>query len=135
MPANRNDWRTTPLPKARASRTLERGYTAAEFARIREGRVPKEMEHRWFAFFEEPWLYVHRSWTGIGIFQVRFEQVRFEQVRFEQVRFEPTDGVIRVVEALVNRDPEEYGGTDDIADAQRLAAMLDGYAGRDTGRP
>jgi len=125
MPANRNDWRTTPLPKARASRTLERGYTAAEFARIREGRVPKEMEHRWFAFFEEPWLYVHRSWTGIGIFQVRFEQVRFE----------PTDGVIRVVEALVNRDPEEYGGTDDIADAQRLAAMLDGYAGRDTGRP
>ena len=70
MAANRNDWKTTPLPAARVGITLDRTYAADEFARIKEGDVPQEMEDKWFAFYEEPWLYLHRSWTGFGIYQV-----------------------------------------------------------------
>jgi hypothetical protein len=117
MAATRNDWKTTPLPAARVSITLDRAYAADEFARIKEGDVPQEMEDKWFTFYEEPWLYLHRSWTGFGIYQVRFEQ---------------TDGGGRVVEALVSRDPEQYGSTNSTSDALLLALLLDGYAGRDT---
>jgi hypothetical protein len=35
MAATRDDWNTTPLPTARASITLDRNYSADEFARIR----------------------------------------------------------------------------------------------------
>lgn len=117
MAATRDDWKNTPLPAARASTTLGRTYTAAEFERIREGSVPQEMEDKWFAFYEEPWLYLHRSWTGFGIYQVRFE---------------PAGDGARVAEVLVSRDPEQYTGTDGTADALLLAVLLDGYAGRDT---
>ena len=102
MAATRENWKTTPLPVARASISLDRSYTDAEFARIREGNVPQEMEDKWFAFDEEPWLSLHRSWTGFGIYQVRFE---------------PAGEGTRVAEVLVSRDTEQYTGTDCIADA------------------
>jgi hypothetical protein len=75
------------------------------------------MEDRWFAFYEEPWLYLHRSWTGFGVYQVRFE---------------PVDGSSHVAEALVSRDPDQYRSPDAINDALLLALLLDEYAGRDT---
>jgi len=96
---------------------LDRTYSADEFARIQEGHVPQRMEDKWFAFYEVPWLYLHRSWTGYGVYQVRFES---------------TDGVDRVAEVLVSRDPEQYRSTDGAFDAIVLAIVLDGYAGRDT---
>jgi hypothetical protein len=117
MTASRNDWKTMPLPVARAAITCEGTYSADEFAQIREGHVPEEMEDKWFAFYEEPWLYLHRSWTGFGIFDVRFE---------------PAGDGARVAEVLVNRDAEQYASTDDTGDSLLLALLLDQYAGRGT---
>jgi hypothetical protein len=117
MTASRNDWKTMPLPVARAAITCDRAYSADEFAKIRAGHVPEEMEDKWFAFYEEPWLYLHRSWTGCGIFDVRFE---------------PAGDGARVVEVLVNRDAEQYTSTDDTSDSLLLALLLDQYAGRAT---
>lgn len=77
--------------------------------------IPFSMEDKWFVFYEEPWLYLHRSWTGMCVFQVRFELI---------------DGMYRVVEALVNRDPKEYGSTDDIGDTLFATAIIDSRAGR-----
>lgn len=113
MAATRDDWRITPLSSARTSVTLDRTYSRDEFTRIKEGHVPKEMEDKWFVFYEEPWLYLHRSWTGYGIYQVRFE---------------PTDNGIRVAEAIVSRNPNQYQGTDDNSDALLLAMLIDRYA-------
>jgi hypothetical protein len=117
MVARRNDWKTTPFPAKHEATTLDRTYTGAELGRILQGTVPEVMEDKWFTFYEEPWLYLHRSWTGFGIFQVRFEPVG--------------DGA-RVAEVLVNRDPAQYTSTDSTADALLLAVLLDGYAGRDS---
>lgn len=116
MTASRGDWKTTPLPAARATLTCDRSYSADEFERLKEGHVPEEMEDKWFAYYEEPWLYLHRSWTGFGIFQVRFQRAGKGN---------------RVAEALVSRDPEQYTSTDDISDSRLLAMLLDQYAGRD----
>ena len=35
-----------------------------EFDRIRMGYVPAQMEQKWFVYFDDGWLHVHRSWTG-----------------------------------------------------------------------
>ena len=117
MSASRHDWKTTPLPERREVLILDRTYSAFEFERIREGSVPKEMEDKWFSFFEEPWLYLHRSWTGFCVYQVRFEAI--------------ANGA-RVTEALASRDPDEHLTTDGTRDALLLAILLDDYAGRST---
>jgi hypothetical protein len=117
MAASRDDWKTTPLPVARVELTCDRTYSADEYARLKEGHIPEEMEDKWFAFYEEPWLYLHRSWTGFGIFQVRFERVG-------------KGG--RVAESLASRDPEQYTSTDDTGDSLLLALLLDQFAGRET---
>ena len=76
MPAQRSDWMCTPMGERRATLAFERTYSGDEFVRLRNGVLPREMEDKWFVFYEEPWLYLHRSWTGICIYQVRFEDVR-----------------------------------------------------------
>src|SRR5262245_251766 len=119
MAATRKSWKTTPLPTVRKQLTLDRTYTTAELARLREGRVPEEMEDHWFMFFEEPWFFVHRSWTGFCIYAVRFE-----------IR---GDSGAQVAEVQVNRDARQYGGTDDVEDSLLLAVLLDEIVGRATG--
>ena len=63
------------------------------FARIRQGLIPQAMEDKWFIFFEEPWLYSHRSWTGACIYAVRFAS---------------TDAGFTAVESWVSRDTNQY---------------------------
>jgi hypothetical protein len=116
MAATRSDWKTTPLPAQRQAIALERTYSSEEFARLQEGYIPREMEDKWFSFYEEPWLYLHRSWTGYCVYQARFEL---------------TASGARPVEMLANRDPQQYRGTDE-RDALLLGLLLDGYAGRPT---
>jgi hypothetical protein len=60
------------LPESRADLSFAESYTAGEFERIKRGVIPREMEDKWFVFYEEPWLYFHRSWTGACIYAVRF---------------------------------------------------------------
>lgn len=49
-------------------------FSESQFELIRLGAIPAEMEDRWFAFFEDPELFVHRSWTGFCIYRVTFIQ-------------------------------------------------------------
>jgi hypothetical protein len=116
MAATRGDWKTKPLPAQRHAFSPDRNYSAEEFKRLQEGDIPREMEDKWFSFYEEPWLYLHRSWTGYCVYQVRFEV---------------TASGARAVEALVNRNPRQYRGTDE-RDSLLLPLLLDGYAGRST---
>ena len=50
-----------PLPPAREAIALDRTYTAPEFERLKAGHIPEAMEDKWFVFYEEPWLYLHRD--------------------------------------------------------------------------
>ena len=49
-------------------------FTPAEFERIGQGLIPEAMEDKWFIYFEEPSLFLHRSWTGQAIYRVDFER-------------------------------------------------------------
>jgi len=71
--ATRGSWKILPLPTVRAKLGFAESYAADEFERVKRGLIPKKMEDKWFIFFEESWLYFHRSWTGPCIYAVRFE--------------------------------------------------------------
>lgn len=53
-----------PVPYASA-------FTPEEFERIKGGLVPGEMEDKWFIYYEKPFLFFHRSWTGEPVYRVR----------------------------------------------------------------
>lgn len=73
------------------------------------GFVPKEMEDRWFIFYEEGWLYFHRSWTGFCVYALRLESV---------------PAGVRVAESWVSRDPAEYTCTDLDEDRETVAVLI-----------
>jgi hypothetical protein len=98
------------MPEARAQVPYTRTFDAAEYVRLQRGLIPEQMEDKWFILFEEPWLFLHRSWTGLCIYAVMLR----------------TEGDGTVVEkAWVNRAPGEYRETDAADDAKMLAFLVD----------
>jgi hypothetical protein len=77
---------------------------------IRAGVVPQQMEDKWFIFWERNALYFHRSWTGHCWYVVRFIKDGDE---------------CAMIEAEVNRDPEQYKETSDERDAEMISYMID----------
>jgi 8-oxo-dGTP pyrophosphatase MutT (NUDIX family) len=106
----KDDWRVKPLPRKRAILTLDRLYDARAALRIRKGWYPAAMEEKWFTWWEEPVLHMHRSWTGFCNFRVTFR---------------PEGRGLRAVSALANRNPDQYTETDDAEDARHLLAVMD----------
>jgi ADP-ribosylglycohydrolase len=94
--------RTATIPLALDLSTLD-------FARLRIGFVPQEMEDRWAAFVEDDTLHLHRSWTGYW---------------FASVPFQRDGDAFRATTAQVNRDPSQYTGTDDAEDAAKLRWII-----------
>ena len=94
--AQRAAWELKLLPEARAELGFTRTYDAADFARIRRGFTPQQMEDKWLIYYDDPWLWVHRSWSRFCIFRVRFE---------------PGEAGFTAVESWVNRDPDQYKTT------------------------
>ena len=104
------------MPAQRASLLLELTFDNVEFEKLAAGSVPKEMEDKWFSYFERPWLYLHRSWTGFCVYQVRFDA---------------DGGSNRVAEVAVNRNRDQYRGLSDEQDALLLKILLYQRVGRD----
>ena len=112
MRATREHWKElVPLPAARKSLAVQRTFSPRELETLRDGFIPRDMDDRWLMFMEGDWLYIHRSWSGIGIYQVRFSGNA-------------------IAEAWVNRDPTLYAETDDESDSETLLSLLNEFAGR-----
>ena len=109
-PAKRDDWKTSPLPDARATVRLDRGFTDEEMSRIRVGLVPDQMEDKWFVYWEKDLLYFHRSWSGVCIYVVHFHV---------------DEHGYRMIQADVNRDPDQYAQTSDAFDARLISYLID----------
>ena len=65
--------------------------------KIKQGLIPEEMEDKWFMYYSDSCLHVHRSWTGFTIYIVRFN--------------EQDDGGAVAIDFRANRDPEQYKET------------------------
>lgn len=105
------DWKNKPLPARHIALKLDVDLDAAESACVRRGLLPLEMEDKWFLYYEGNTLYMHRSWTGVCI---------------ARVHFVPEGDRLHAVSAEINRDPEQYAGTDDTADIALIERMVRG---------
>jgi len=101
-PARRQHWAHLPLPVRRARIPLDIRLDRAEADALKLGFIPQDMDEKWFAYFESDTLYEHRSWTGFCI---------------TEVHFVPDGEGLRATYADVNREPLQYGNTDDAEDA------------------
>ena len=110
--ATRDSWKTLPLPEVRAPLGFEESYTTEEFERIKRGLIPQEMEDKWFVFYEDPWLYLHRSWTGACIYALRFQ---------------PAGAGASAVESWVSRDTNHYKETGTDYDRAMLKFLIDAF--------
>ncbi|AVJ30287.1 hypothetical protein [Achromobacter spanius] len=107
--ATQDSWKHLPAPAQREPLHFQGRYTADEYARLRQGVIPQEMEDKWFIYLHDGWLRLHRSWTGNWIYALRLEQ----------------DGdAWTVTDSWVNRDPEQYRLTDAEYDRASLQRML-----------
>ena len=62
------DWKTVDMPEEVEHFTMEMKLTADGLKNLKEGHHPKEMEDKWFMYFENDRFYIHRSWTGFCIY-------------------------------------------------------------------
>ncbi|HEJ5008682.1 TPA: NUDIX hydrolase [Pseudomonas aeruginosa] len=109
QPAGAADWSIRPLPERHSVLRLDFTLGADEATVIRKGFIPQVMEEKWFSYYANDTLFQHRSWTGFCI---------------DQVHFVPLGNGLRATHAEVNREPEQWGETDDAADIRRIESMV-----------
>lgn len=97
------------MPASTARLKLSVQFTSDEFRHIAQGQIPEKLEDRWFVFLRAHTLYLHRTGTGVCVYEVDF------------LRW---GGGYLVVEARVNRDGRQYPANNDAFDAQQLATLL-----------
>lgn len=108
--ARPSDWKTEAMAAQRTTIALDRTFSPQEMARIRSGLIPRQMEDKWFVYWQDDTLFFHRSWTGFCVYIVHFAA--------------DADGY-RMVEAEVNRDPEQYREENDERDARMIPYLID----------
>jgi hypothetical protein len=70
MPACSTSWKHEPF-KEGIPIPYQAAFDNQQFARLKEGFIPQEMEDKWFIYYEEPYLFLHRSWgNGQPVFRV-----------------------------------------------------------------
>jgi hypothetical protein len=88
-----------------------RRWSEAEWAVICQGHRSQDMDDKWHAFVENNRLFLHRSWTGRGIYEAQF-------IRGE-------DGW-SISELLVGDDRSTYRRASDSYEALFVEAIIDG---------
>ena len=108
--ATRITWKNEPIsdPK-RLEVTLH--FTEEQFLKLKKGLIPHEMEDKWFIFFEDDWLYFHRSWTGYGIFKAQLTKEK---------------NGYSIKEFWAERKHERYSNEDDNSDIEALCFLIAG---------
>lgn len=104
--------RVLPMPSSKSRLSFNREFTQEEYDHIVLGMIPLSMDEKWLIFLEDDWLYFHRSWTGFCIYQLRLEKTQYGY---------------SVAEVWVNRDPNQYKGTDDAHDVALLSFLIENF--------
>ncbi len=87
---------------------------------ISRGYVPMDMSDRWFAFMENDCLYLHRSWTGYGIYEVTFAA--------KVLDYAPETG-FTITSARVEEDIDVYKRDSDMGERERLQNLITHVSG------
>ncbi|MFF6971425.1 MULTISPECIES: hypothetical protein [Streptomyces] len=103
--------RLKPISKPRPlSQLPERLWSDEDWDRIQRGYAARDMDEKWNVFTEDETVFLHRSWTGHGVFEATFAPV--------------DGGGRRISGAVVERHSKFYGSTDDAYDCVMLELVL-----------
>jgi len=104
----KTDWKTQGFSKPH---TISANFRISEknYARIRHGLLPEQMEDKWFAYFNSGRIHFHRSWTGAKIYEAVIHKV---------------DSVYTISEIIVERDTEIYSNMDDDKDIRSFNFLM-----------
>ncbi len=108
-PATRASWKTLPLPSERERFDFPVLYSDSDAERMRLGHVPTAMEDKWFIFFENGWLYFHRSWSGACVFGLKLDG---------------SPNGVRVTEAWVSRDQAQFPTSGVMSERQLVQDLI-----------
>ena len=112
MTATSASWKNLRPPAERESLGFEDVFTDADAERMMRGVVPEQMEDKWFIYFADGWLRFHRSWTGAFIYALRMAGC---------------PAGVRIVESWVNRNPQQYSGSDTAYDRKLVRFLIDAF--------
>ena len=69
MTARKDSWKRQEFIEGRPV-PYRADFSPAELERLRDGLIPEDMDDKWFIYYEEPHLFLHRSWTGEPVYRV-----------------------------------------------------------------
>jgi hypothetical protein len=87
-----------------------RAWSDDEWDRIKLGYAAQGMDEKWDVFVEDQTMFVHRSWTGNGIFEASFSAA--------------AGGGWRISAAVVESDPTRYRRSSEQFDLVVLELVL-----------
>jgi ADP-ribosylglycohydrolase len=105
------DWKTEPLPDETNSLDFYRIFSSEEFERVKAGFIPREMEDKWFIYYDNHTLNIHRSWTGYHIYKMMIKSLE--------------DNRHTVTQTIVNRNKAQYNQLDNAYDVSFLNYLID----------
>src|SRR5690242_9563758 len=109
--AQPTDWKTEQMPRETDSLNFHRIFSYNEFERVKTGLVPREMEDKWFIYYENHTLNIHRSWTGHHIYMITMQPQE--------------DNTFAVTQAIVNRNKDQYNRQNNAYDVSLLNYLID----------
>jgi ADP-ribosylglycohydrolase len=106
--ATKETWKNMPIENPKRI-VIDLLFTDEHFSKLTRGLIPKEMEDKWFIYYEDKWLYFHRSWTGNGIYKAKLNKV--------------TEGY-SIKEFWAERKQEKYKNEDDNTDIETFSFLI-----------
>jgi hypothetical protein len=106
--ATKKSWNNSPITNPKKIDILL-SFSEDQYERIKHGLIPQVMEDKWFIFFENKWLYFHRSWTGCGIYKT---EIISENKKYN------------IKEFFVERNKEIYANENDDEDIDNFVFLI-----------
>ena len=117
--ATKDTWNVEPMPEKRVVIPLDETIPSDAMRVVKYGHIPDAMEDHWFMYCDESTIRYYRSWTGFCIYVARYVD----------------NGIIcKITELMVNREPEQYGCTDNEHDVTLFMALLTEEYGGDASK-
>ena len=74
MLASSTSWKRIPFTDG-VPLPYRAAFDVDRFARLKAGLIPRVMENKWFIYYEEPHLFLHRSWTGLPVYRLTLKNL------------------------------------------------------------
>lgn len=108
--ATKDTWQHQPIDNPKRI-VIDLHLTDKQFSKLTNGLIPQQKEDKWFIYYENEWLYFHRSWTGNGIYKAKLNKI--------------TDGYT-IKEFWAERNQEKYNNEDDKTDIETFSFLIAG---------